>query len=156
VRTLKYPKPPKRGPKPPTPLRRRLRPRSAGVSTTHQQRVRACNKLWRLLIYAKAPSGVCPRCLKRAWSDAAHCFTKGRYPHIRFEIDNGAPLCRVCHRIIDSDHLAKREFFERFLGPAIYAALELRAQSRGKADLMLVEIYLRSRVEEGARRYMGR
>lgn len=136
-----------------TPLRpsqqlipRKARPRKTfklPQDQTHKQRVAIANDLWRRLIYAKEPSGICPRCFTRRWRDAAHCFAKGPYPGMRFELDNGAPLCRVCHRRVDSDHQAKVLFFTHYLGAARYARLELMSQARGKTDVALTILYLR-------------
>lgn len=111
---------------------------------THKQRVAIANDLWRRQIYAKEPSGICPRCFTRRWHDAAHCFAKGPYPGMRFDLDNGAPLCRACHRRVDSDHQAKRAFFLFYLGFDRYMRLELMSQARGKTDVALVILYLRS------------
>lgn len=111
---------------------------------THRQRVVIANELWRHRIYAKEPSGICPRCFTRRWHDAAHCFTKGAYPGMRFDLDNGAPLCRACHRRVDSDHQAKVLFFYHYLGAERYARLELMSQARGKTDVALVILQLRA------------
>ena len=135
------PKPSRRAPRQPRPIPRRARVRKIGAGT-HAQQVRKANILWRDLIRAKEPSCLCPRCLKRCWHDAAHIFTKGAYPAMRFELDNGAPLCRPCHRRIDSDHMAKLEFALRYLGLERYARLALMSQGRGKCDMPLALMYL--------------
>lgn len=136
------PKPEPRGRKPPKRIRRHVYVHRVGHGT-HSQKVRKANELWRLLIYGKEPSGICPRCQKRPWHDAAHFFAKGPHPTMRFELDNGAPLCRTCHRRVDSDHIAKTEFFWRYLGPERYARLELMAVARqSKQDLTLTIMYL--------------
>lgn len=109
---------------------------------TYRQKVRKANELWRLLIYAKRPDGLCPRCFQRPWHDAAHIFTKGAYPAMRFELDNGAPLCRACHRRIDSDHKAKELFARAYLGEERYARLDLMSQGRGKCDVGLTILFL--------------
>jgi hypothetical protein len=99
--------------------------------------VKYANSLWRDLIRAKEPSGICPVCRKRPWHDAMHGFAKGPYPALRFELDNGAPGCRACHRRVDSDHHAKVEFWTRYIGAERYERLRLRAMSRAKTDLTL-------------------
>lgn len=114
---------------------------------THAQKVRKANELWRHLIYAKEPSGICPRCLKRPWHDAAHIFGKGAHPRARFELMNGAPLCRPCHRRVDSDHEAKLEFALRYLGRERYEALRLMVIARGTCDMDLTILFLRQKLE---------
>lgn len=140
MRTLRYPKPRKKPPK----LRTILR---AAASTSRKALVLKAAGLWMLLQRAKEPSGVCPVCRKRRWSDAMHCFPKGHYPSLRFEPDNGAPGCRVCHRRIDSDHMAKELFFRRYLGDARYERLRLMSQVHGsKLDMQLVVMDLQARL----------
>lgn len=134
-------KPEKRASKPRRRIARTKAPRKRRLSV-HAAKVRKANELWRHLIYRQEPSLICPRCHKRPWHDAAHCFIKGRYAHVRFDLDNGAPLCRVCHREIDSDHEAKWAFFTRYLGQERYNALHLRAIGRGKADMDLTLMHL--------------
>lgn len=124
------------------PIARRTRVRKIGAGT-HSQQVRTANELWRKLIYLKAPSDLCVRCHQRPWVEAAHFFAKGPYPSMRFDLDNGAPLCRSCHTRIDSDHKAKLEFAMRFIGPERYARLDLMSQARGKTDMLLTILYLR-------------
>jgi hypothetical protein len=114
------------------------------LHVSYRDLVKKANDLWRHLIYRKEPSKLCPMCRKRRWHDAAHCFAKGPHPGMRFELDNGAPLCRVCHRRVDSDHHAKEEFFMRYIGTARYERLKLMAQGRPKMDVRLVILYLES------------
>jgi len=61
-----------------------------------------CNKLWAMVVIAKA-GGRCQLCGSAAmWSDvldAHHLYPKGSRPHLRFDTDNGICLCRMnCHR----------------------------------------------------------
>jgi hypothetical protein len=93
-------------------------------------------------VYLKEPSGVCPMCFSRRWTDAAHIFPKKRYPHIRLEPDNGVPLCRHCHGEYDSDAELHRTFTIQYLGPEKYEALRLRAISRSKTDIHLAYLFL--------------
>ena len=135
------PKPSRRAPRQPRPIPRRARVRKIGAGS-HSQQVRKANELWRRLIYAKEPSGICPRCVKRPWVEAAHIFGKGAHPRARFELMNGAPLCRTCHRRVDTDHEAKLEFALRYLGRERYEALRLMVIARGKCDMLLTLMYL--------------
>lgn len=155
---MTLPKPTPREPAAPKPIPRRAVDRRARRAKrrakvarlprigggTHGQKVRKANELWRHLIYAKEPSGICPRCKVRRWHDAAHFFTKGAYPAMRFELDNAAPVCRVCHRRIDSDHKAKLDFALAYLGAERYARLELMSQGRGKCDMDLTILFLQN------------
>jgi len=138
VRAQRFPKPEKRSKRVRyirrgTPPRARI-PNRAG---DYKARLKYGLGLWAKLIKAKEPSGVCPRCYARKWSDAAHCFIKGKYRSLALELDNGAPLCRPCHRAIDSDHLAKERFFVAYMGPDRYERLRLLALTRSKMDLGL-------------------
>ena len=126
--------------------RRRPRSRLPGRSGDHREQVKYAAGLWAKLIKADVPSGICPMCKARRWSDAAHCFAKGPYPALRFELDNGAPLCRVCHRRIDSDHHAKVEFFTRYIGAEAYGRLRLMAMARSKVDVGLTILFLEARL----------
>ncbi len=113
----------------------------------YRARVKYGLELWRHLIYAKEPSGICPRCFARKWHEAAHCWAKGPYRSLCLELDNGAPLCRACHNRIDSDHHSKREFFLAYMGPDKYSRLELLARTRSKMNLGLTLLYLESEME---------
>jgi len=114
----------------------------------YRARVKYADDLWRKLIRAKEPEGRCARCRQRPWVDAAHLFIKGRYAHLRHDPSNGAPLCRYCHRVIDSDHHAKESFFRPYVGHEEYERLRLAAQSGGKRDMILVILSLEQEVEK--------
>jgi len=146
----RYPKPERRGPKPPKPIVRTKRPRfrMPAVYGDHRARHKYALGLWAKLIKAKEPSGVCPACMKRRWVESAHCFIKGRYRALSLELDNGAPLCRACHRAIDCDQHAKREFFVAYIGPDKYERLRLLALARAKMDLGLTIMLLEAESRE--------
>ena len=141
MRTAKFPKPNR------TAVIRGAR------QTERRQLHRKAYELWRQVVRAKEPSGICPVCRKRAWHDAMHGFAKGPHKRLEFEPDNGAPGCRPCHRRIDSDHDAKEQFWRRYIGDARYERLRLLAHARtGRIDLALVITDLREvlRSMEGA------
>jgi hypothetical protein len=149
VRSLRYPKP-KREAKVLKPIRRGTLPK-ARVPARHgdyRARYNYGLKLWARLVKAKEPSGVCPRCLKRPWVESAHCWIKGAYRSLALDLDNGAPLCRSCHRKIDSDHYAKERFFTAYIGPDRYERLRLLAITRSKMDLDLTLLLLEARERE--------
>lgn len=110
-------------------------------------KIRKADELWRVLIRAKEPSGVCPRCSKRLWTDCMHIFAKGPYPALRHEPANGIVGCRPCHRRIDSDHQAKLDLAVSYLGAERYGQLALMAVARCKTDLDLVLMDLTERVK---------
>lgn len=136
---LRFPKPQRSPKKPWRTIKHTARIRSAHSSRlgSHRERVKYADDLWRRFIRTKEPSGVCPVCRRRRWMDAMHCFPKGRYPSLRHDPDNGAPGCRPCHRILDCDHLAKEQFFRRYMGDVKYGLLMFRAMGRSKADVGL-------------------
>lgn len=143
---MKLAKPPRRGPKP----RRRIPRKTPSLRTirrsfdrdSFRSRVKRANELWRHLIYTRASGLTCDHCGRRPWVEAAHCFIKGRHFHLRFDPCNGWPLCRPCHRIIDSDHIAKERFFREAIGNDQYDRLLLWTQSKAKLDMALVLIDL--------------
>ena len=114
---------------------------------TWRKQAKRGHDLWRVIVYCKEPSGICPMCRKRQWTDAAHIFPKGRYPHIRLGPENGVPLCRGCHGVFDSDHEMHRTFAMQYLGSDKYEALRLRAISRGKTDMSLALMFLQLELE---------
>lgn len=107
----------------------------AASQTERSQMIAKGRRLWSKLILSE--SSLCAVCRARPAHDAMHCFTVGAYPSMQLEPMNGAPGCRVCHRRIDSDHHAKREFFVRYRGAQEYARLELLAQTKHKMDVRL-------------------
>jgi hypothetical protein len=114
----------------------------------YRQKVKVANDLWRHLIYAKANDGRCAVCGTQKGLQAMHLFPKGRYPHLRFELDNGAPGCPGCHRRLTNDHEAHRDFCIRYLGAEKYEALRLMSISRGKVDVALVILRLQKLTDE--------
>jgi len=115
---------------------------------TYRERAKYANELWRQLIYRKQDH--CAVCGIRKACQAMHIFAKGPYPALRFELDNGAPGCVPCHRRIDSDHEAKRDWAIRYLGAERYEELRVRSQARSKMDLALTILYLERLSGKGA------
>ena len=111
---IDIPKPARRGSKPPKRIKRSSPPRVRMPARYGDYRARYNYglKLWSRVIKARRISPWCPSCAKRAWHDGAHCFIKGKYRALALDPDNGAPLCRACHRWLDSDHSAKERFFD--------------------------------------------
>ncbi len=93
---MELPKPQKPEPTPRTPIPRRTRGPQGKLA--EQAEV-----LWSLIIRKRAgrqcevPAvGMLPRCPSTG-TDAAHFLAKGRYPHVRYDLDNGVCLCRSHH-----------------------------------------------------------
>jgi len=129
---------------------KRIRARLPKALGTYRERVKYANHLWRRLVYKQAQDGLCVVCRKRPFVHAMHCWAKGPYPALRFDLSNGAPGCGVCHRRIDSDHHAKTEFFRPYMGETEYSRLGLLASSRAKSDLALTIMFLESETAKGA------
>ena len=108
----------------------------------YRRKVKIANDLWRHLIYRKSPDGSCANCGTKKGLQAMHLFPKGRYPHLRFELDNGAPGCPGCHRRMTNDHELHRQFCIRYLGLEGYERLRLRSLSKAKLDMDLVILSL--------------
>ena len=114
----------------------------------YRQKVKVANELWRHLIYAKAPDGRCAVCGTTKGLQAMHLFPKGKYPHLRFLLDNGAPGCPGCHRRLTNDHESHRDFCIRYIGADRYEALRIASIGRGKCDVDLTILYLRQLTDE--------
>lgn len=116
-----------------------------------------CRELWRYLIYLRA-NYKCeyPKCNFR-WNklDAHHYFSKGAYPHLRFDLQNGICLCAKHHTAGFSRESAHSDpsFKDKILGRVKgYKAirteewakiLEIRAcQTSHKLDFNLEKLYL--------------
>lgn len=165
VRTARFPKPQRqRGEKPvkragsrrPIDQKRTFRRRGFRGRTRLPGRVEDrkskgvyAEKLWREIVRLKEPHGICPNCRKRPWSDAAHGFPKGPYPWMKFEPTNGIPLCRPCHRRVDSDFAAKSLLWTRYVGEPEFQRLFVMSQGRdrSKLDIGLVILDLEGELE---------
>ena len=72
----------------------------------------------------------------------AHCFGR-RKQSVRYDERNTAALCFTCHRLIDENHEAKREFFMKRLGEKQYKALMVEAETPRKNDKVMIELQLK-------------
>lgn len=116
-----------------------------------------CRELWRYLIYIRA-NFKCeyPGCGFR-WTklDAHHYYSKGAYPHLRFDLQNGIALCAKHHTAGFSRESAHSDpcFKDKILGKVTgYKAIRtedwdkilmIRAnQGSFKLDLSLEKLYL--------------
>ena len=64
-----------------------------------------------------------------------HIFPKGRYRHLKYDLENGAPGCPGCHRRLTNDHERHRNFCIQFLGAEKYEKLRLRSLSKERVDI---------------------
>jgi hypothetical protein len=148
------PKPPARGPKPRKRIARTKtlakstikRARSRSERPSYRSLVERADDLCRTLARARAAEGMCQVCLIRPWHDCMHGFIKGKFPHLRHDLDNLLMGCRSCHRQIDSDHTRKQPIWELYLGREGYEALRIRSLCKVKVDLRLVILGLEARV----------
>lgn len=142
---------------PTTPIKgRRKKDTMPGGLYGYRMKVKQANDLWRHLIYRKALDGKCAVCGTTKGLQAMHLFPKGRYPHMRFELSNGAPGCPGCHRRLTNDHEQHRDFCIRYVGGDEYERLRLMSISRVKMDIDMVLIYLRQVTDEGSATQPGR
>jgi len=74
--------------------------------------------------------------------DVHHIFTKGAYPAIRFDIDNGICLCRGCHWKVRRKQEEFRDFLIQYRGHDYYEALKTRAMLHKKVDYAMALIIL--------------
>lgn len=122
----------------------------------YRQKVKVANDLWRHLIYKKAKDGACARCGHKVGLQAMHVFPKGRYPHMRFDLDNGIPGCAGCHRLLTNSHEEHRAFATGYLGADVYQRLFLLSISRAKNDIDLSILYLQQKTNESTTVQTGR
>jgi len=94
----------------------------------------------------------CVRCGRQApyKIDAAHIFSRGAHPRLKYHPDNGFPLCFVCHRWYDT-HKGKggeAETWARQVLGRRYDKLRVLERAVGKVDKVLSQIVLEAIVRE--------
>jgi len=119
-----------------------------------------CHEIWREIVTRRA-KGKCEYygCQMVGTCNAHHFFSKGAYPHLRHDIDNGIYLCYNHHTGNNKNAAHLDPYFkDKILGRiAGYKAirteewltkLELKAQSSYKLDLKMELLYLQNKLKE--------
>ena len=71
-------------------------------------------RLWREAVYAR-DNWTCQECGSRngIYLHAHHIKSFAKFPELRFALDNGVILCKVCHRKVHAGQLAKGDIIEK-------------------------------------------
>lgn len=92
-------------------------------------------------------SGVTRVRLIRRWQDLEWAHFKSRGKHsVRWDEDNEAGLCDLCHSYLDTHPKIKEEFFRKLMGDEAIDELIRRAETvklSAETDYPLIEIYLK-------------
>ncbi len=99
--------------------------------TTQQKKKRLRSKADKLWMFAclKKWGNQCELCGKPA-EQVHHFYPKGTYGHLRYDLDNGVPLCKGCHfKLHHKDASLEAEIRER-RGKRWYKRLQKKAQER--------------------------
>lgn len=117
---------------------------------SRQQWVKKLDALARQVITTR--DKVCVRCGKTEGLAVAHCYPKGRYTRMRWELDNLLLLCYACHicwwhrNPIEAGQWFKDKFPDRYLW------LRRRSQinDKSKIDYLAQELYLTAELKKYA------
>lgn len=86
----------------------------------------------------------CRKCGSDFIVQAAHILPRGRYPKLKFDLENIVTLCRSCH--MRQGHMSypqQREFFESIVGTELIPRLEKRNRLLRGTNLAATAIWLR-------------
>lgn len=136
VRESRTPKPLKRG--------RRKRSRVPEALARHRALEQQADRLWSLLVRAKSPR--CVRCHVKPVTDPHHLVSR-RYRALRWELDNGAPLCRACHCDVGEDGHENRLLAQRLVGAERWETWQ-QFKLYAKADPSIAVVALQALVRE--------
>ncbi len=78
----------------------------------------------------------------RPTHDPHHLIGRKKWP-TRWLLDNGAPVCRGCHMVVQQDSEENRALAIRLLGDERWEQLQITKNCRGKVDPMLAAVGLR-------------
>jgi hypothetical protein len=141
---MTFPKPPRRGPKPRKPLRRRWGRSRRGRLPPGLERFRELEKvadeLWRRIVHAK--SELCQRCGMRRATDAHHLVSR-RYRVCRWLIDVGAHICKGCHMLVTVDGEENRALAIKLVGAERWEQLNIAKNCGAKTDPLAAAVGLK-------------
>lgn len=117
-----------------------------------------CHELWREIVYARA-NYRCefPGCNKNISLNPHHIYSKGRFRHMRYDIDNGICLCSWHHTLGNEAAHKDINFKEKITGKRgglvvrteqFLQLLERKAMTTQKLDLNLELIYLKQQYDK--------
>jgi hypothetical protein len=145
---LRFPRPARRGRKPRRPIPRvhagGKRSRVPEPLLRHRKLEELADALWSLIVRSTSP--LCVRCRRRPVTDPHHLVSR-RYRALRWELDNGAPLCRACHCDVGEDGHENRLLAHDLVGPERWDAWQ-QYKRIGRADPSLAVVALRYEVEK--------
>ena len=122
------------------------------VKTARQRQITRLDKLCSEFIRKRAMQrvGGCERGLtpKKDYSQlqCSHFWGRAR-KSVRYDEDNAIGLCGACHLYLTSHPAEHVEFFKKLLKEK-FDLLEGRMRNTEKPDLNLIELYLKSKLEE--------
>lgn len=138
------PKPPRRGPKPPKPIRRRG-PRRGRFNPFAEYRKleKLCDDTYALIIRLRGGNR-CKLCGTNSQTQCAHLISR-RYHAVRHALDpaNAWCLCARCHARWTNDPLGWDDLMERTFGPVEWARRKAMARVPCRPDYSLMRVPLR-------------
>lgn len=102
--------------------------------------VKEADKLWSLIVRSRT-GGRCQRCYWKPGHDAHHLVSRS-YKQTRWLLDNGAHLCRGCHRLVGVDGEENRALAIRLLGVERWEQLQVTKHCRAKVDAVAAMVVL--------------
>lgn len=113
-----------------------------------------CHELWRAIVFARA-NNKCeyPGCVNTHQLNPHHYRTKGAFPHLRYDIENGIALCAWHHTLGGYSAHKDPNFKDILISSGVRTKewsqrIDLKAQSKSKLDLVLIEIFLEQELKK--------
>ena len=144
----RFPKPERRARKPRRPIPRVFaggkRSRVPEALRRHRALEEQADRLWSLIVRATSP--LCVRCRCKPVTDPHHLVSR-RYRALRWELDNGAPLCRACHCDVGEDGHENRLLAQQLVGAERWEAWQ-QYKRLGKVDPSIAVVMLQQIARE--------